>query len=54
MDAKVPVKGHLFHKGRLKIVVYKMYSSQGSDLQPITHSSFVEISCVVSQAGQVF
>ena len=53
LESKIPIKGFLFHKGRLKILVYKMYSMQTSDLLPVTKSSFVEISCVVSSAGQV-
>ena len=47
------MKGHLFHKGILKVVVSKAFSQVSSEqVQPITGSNFVEISCVVS-VGQV-
>ncbi len=47
------MKGYLFHKGILKIVVSKAFSQVSTDqIQPITQSNFVEISCVVS-VGQV-
>lgn len=53
LEAKIPIRCYLFHKGRLKIMVSKFYSLQGSELQPIAQSSFVEISCIVSSGGQV-
>lgn len=52
LDAEIPIKGYLFHKGRLKIMVSKLFSQQNNEPQPISSSLFVEISCVVS-AGQV-
>ncbi len=53
LDAELIMKGYLFHKGILKVVVSKAFSQVAADsIQPITQSNFVEISCVVS-VGQV-
>jgi len=47
------MKGYLFHKGRLKVVISKVYTPSGSgEMQPMSQSHFVEISCV-ALAGQV-
>ena len=53
LDAELIMKGFLFHKGILKVVVSKAFSQVSPEhFQPITQSNFVEISCVVS-VGQV-
>lgn len=48
LDAELIMKGFMFHKGILKVVVSKAFSQSGDQIQPITQSNFVEISCVVS------
>lgn len=49
LDAELIMKGYLFHKGILKVVVSKAFSQVAQDqVHPITQSNFVEISCVVS------
>ena len=45
------MKGYLFHKGRLKVVVSKVFTPNSPNPQPFTSSHFVEISCVVPSAG---
>lgn len=45
------MKGYLFHKGRLKVVVSKVFTPNSPNPQPYTSSHFVEISCVVPSAG---
>jgi hypothetical protein len=53
LDAELAVKGYLFHKGRLKITVSKVFLfSQTGETQPMTQSHLVEISCIVG-AGHV-
>jgi len=53
LEAELIMKGYLFHKGMLKIVVSKAFSQVSPEqIQPITQSNFVEISCVVP-VGQV-
>ena len=53
LDMELVIKGFLFHKGLLKIVVSKLIQPVShSEFQPISQSSLVEISCVVS-VGQV-
>jgi hypothetical protein len=53
LDAELLMKGYLFHKGLLKVVVSKAFTLiQPEQFQPITQSHLVEISCVVSM-GQV-
>lgn len=43
----------MFHKGRLKIIVSKLYISQANtEPQPINNSHLVEVTCIVP-AGQV-
>jgi hypothetical protein len=47
------MKGYLFHKGNLKLVVSKAYMlGVNGEPQPVNHSHFVEILCV-EPAGQV-
>jgi hypothetical protein len=47
------MRGYLFHKGRLKVVISKVFTTSGSgEMQPLSQSHFVEISCV-ALAGQV-
>ena len=54
LDNELIMKGYLFHKGILKVVVTKAFTPVLHEpLQPITQSHFVEISCVVP-VGQVF
>ena len=53
LDAELIMKGYLFHKGRLKVVISKVFTPSGSgEMQPMSQSHFVEISCV-ALAGQV-
>lgn len=48
LDNELIMKGYLFHKGILKVVVTKAFTPVLHEpLQPITQSNFVEISCVV-------
>lgn len=51
LENELAIKGYLFHKGRLKIVVSKFYTLIGGNNQAVTDSHFVEVSCVVP-AGQ--
>jgi hypothetical protein len=55
LDAELIVQGTLFHKGRLKIIVSKLYittSQTNAEPQPINNSHLVEVTCIVP-AGQV-
>jgi hypothetical protein len=47
------IKGYLFHKGRLKVVVSKIFGVANSgDMSPLSQSHLVEISCIMP-AGHV-
>ena len=51
MDMEIILKGQLFHKGRLKVSVSKMFTlnaATGGEPQPVSASHLVEVSCVVS------
>jgi mediator of RNA polymerase II transcription subunit 18 len=52
LDYEATIKGNIFHKGRLKIILSKIYLPVNNDLQPYTSSNFVEVTCV-TPSGQV-
>ncbi len=54
MDAELIMKGYLFHKGILKVIVSKAFTPVSHEqIQPITQSHLVEISCVVSMGQDI-
>ena len=47
------LKGYLFHKGKLKITVFKIFTpSQTGDFQQLSQSHLVEISCIVPAGSE--
>ena len=50
LEMEMIIRGHLFHKGRLKITVSKIIAPSGpsGEMQPVTASNLVEISCIMS------
>ena len=55
MDTELMIRGYLFHKGRLKVSVSKIYGPGASgDMQPLSPSHLVEISCIMPAGNVTF
>ena len=52
LENEIIIKGNLFHKGQLKIVVSKLFHAGSNEPQPLSNSHLVEISCT-GPPGQV-
>jgi len=53
LDHEFVIKGFLFRKGRMKIIVSKVYKTMGKvdQLEPLTNSHLVEVSVVAAPGG---